>query len=75
MNALHSVSMVLVVIGALNWGLLGITQLAKVGSGEGVDLVRWLFTDLIGVAVLTDIVYIIVGLAALVVIFSGKMMR
>ena len=53
LKVLDWVSLVLVIIGGLNWGLVGIFQF---------DLVAYLF----GVAsILSDIIYILVGLAAI----------
>lgn len=59
MKALHTVSFVLLVVGGLNWLLVGF----------GWNLVDAIF----GVgSTLSRIVYIIVGLATLVMIFSHK---
>ena len=59
MKALHTVSFVLLVIGGLNWLLVGF----------GWNLVDAIF----GVgSTLSKIVYIIVGLATLVIIFTHK---
>ena len=53
MKALDSIALVLVIIGAVNWGLIGFFQ---------YDLVRNLFGD--GTA-LTRIIFALVGLAGL----------
>ncbi len=59
MKALHNVSFVLLVIGGLNWLL----------EGFGWNLVE----ALLGAGTtLTKIVYIVVGLATLVVLFTSK---
>ena len=48
-------SKALVIIGGLNWGLVG---------AANFDLVQYLFTDLLSLPVVAKIVYILVGLAA-----------
>lgn len=55
MKALVVVAVVLVVVGALNWGLVG---------AFGFDLVAAIFGPM---SALSRIVYVLVGLAALVV--------
>lgn len=57
MKALQIIAAVLVIIGALNWGLVGAFH---------VNLVALLF----GTSVLSSIVYVLVGLAAVVHIWS-----
>lgn len=54
------IALILVVIGGLNWGLVGILNF---------NLVSWLFTDTLGVDILSRIVYIVVGIAALYEIY------
>lgn len=49
-----TVAMVLVVVGAINWGLVG---------AFGFDLVEWLFVGMLNMAVIAKIVYILVGIA------------
>lgn len=56
-NALDWVAIVLVIVGALNWGLVGLF---------GFNLVNALFG---GVPVLESLVYILVGLAGLYMIY------
>ena len=63
MSTLDWIAHVLLVIGGLNWGLVGIGNLA----GGNWDLVNLILG---GIPVLRDIVYIIVGLAALYVIYA-----
>lgn len=53
MRAVNIVALVLLVIGGLNWGLVGLFE---------YDLVAALFGDM---SVLSRIVYVLVGLAAL----------
>ncbi|MBN8925044.1 MAG: DUF378 domain-containing protein [Rhodospirillales bacterium 69-11] len=52
MRALNLVTLILVIVGGLNWGLIGLF---------GFNLVTAIF----GLTVLTPIVYILVGLSAL----------
>ena len=57
MKAIHVIAWVLLVIGGLNWLLVGIADLNVVGMLP---------------AVLARIVYVLVGLSAIVSIFSHK---
>lgn len=61
MNLCKKVSGVLVIIGALNWGLIGINQ--------GWNVVEFLSG---GIGWIEKVVYILVGLSALVLIFGKK---
>ncbi len=62
MNTLHTVSFILVLIGALNWGLVGLF---------GFNLVE----ALLGFSpMLERLVYILVGVAAVVVAVQNKSM-
>jgi uncharacterized protein len=61
MNALDWAAMVLLVIGGLNWGLVGLF---------GMDAVATLFG--IGSAV-TQLVYVLVGVSALYAVVTGLM--
>ena len=63
MNFLDWIVFVLVIIGGLNWGLIGIL---------GFNLVDAIF----GMGLLANIIYVLVGLSALYLIAtSGKMMK
>ena len=53
MNALDWIARILVIIGALNWGLVG------VGVGDLVDLIFG------GIPILATIVYVLVGLGGI----------
>jgi len=57
LNALGSIALILVIIGGLNWGLVGFF---------GFDLVSALF----GQTLLANIVYDLVGLSALYIAFA-----
>jgi uncharacterized membrane protein YuzA (DUF378 family) len=59
MKALHVVAWILVIVGGLNWLLIGL-------GGEG-----WNVVALLGDAV-ERIVYVLVGISALVLIFTHK---
>ena len=58
MKALHIVAFILVIVGGINWGLVGLFDLNIVHAILG------------SVSVLEKIVYILVGLSALVLIFT-----
>ena len=60
MNGLHKLAWVLVIIGALNWGLIGFF---------GFDVVARIFGSH---TMLTNIIYDLVGLSALLLVFSKK---
>lgn len=55
-STLGKISFILVVIGAINWGLVGAFEF---------DLVAWLFMELSDLAVVARVVYVLVGLAGL----------
>jgi len=60
MSGLHKLAWVLVIIGALNWGLVGFF---------GFDVVARIFGS---TSTLTKIIYDLVGLSALLLVFSKK---
>ncbi|MHB8660517.1 MAG: DUF378 domain-containing protein [Minisyncoccota bacterium] len=64
---LHRVAFVLVVIGALNWGLVGIGD--YLGSATSWDVVKLLLGQW---SWLQDLVYVLVGLSGLFLIFDHK---
>ena len=57
---------VLLIVGGLNWGLVGVGQI--LGSTESWNVVNMLLG---GMPVLEGIVYLLVGLAAAVKLFGG----
>ncbi len=61
MKALHTIAFILVVVGGLNWLLVGL----GLGAG-GAGIVAYL------PAVVANIVYVLVGISALVLIFTHK---
>jgi uncharacterized membrane protein YuzA (DUF378 family) len=63
LNALDWIALILVIIGGLNWGLVGIF---------GFDLVAWIFAS---VYFLARIVYILVALAAIYMIIIAATLR
>lgn len=58
MNTLHVIALILVIIGALNWGLVGLLDLNLVATLSGED------------TGLSNLVYILVGVSGLVVAFT-----
>lgn len=56
-NFLDWIALILVIVGALNWGLVGIFNL---------DLVDYLFN---GVMIVARIIYVLVGLSGLYLIY------
>jgi len=64
LNTLDWIALVLVIVGGLNWALVGLF---------GFDLVATIFGDM---SILSRIVYVVVGLAAVYVLVSlGKLAR
>lgn len=63
MSVIGWIAFVLVIVGGLNWGLVGLFNF---------DLVAFLFGAM---SVLSRIVYILVGIGALVMIYSGATMK
>lgn len=65
MKLVHGISYWLVIIGGLNWGLVALGTY----MGGNWNLVNLIFGSMPAVETL---VYLVVGIAALVVVFSGK---
>lgn len=61
MKALHMIAFLLLVVGGLNWLLVGVAD---------IDLVMWLFAGLGDVVVRAA--YILVGLSAVYLLFTHK---
>jgi uncharacterized protein len=57
-KALHVVSLILVIVGALNWGLVGLFDFNLVSALFGQE------------TAFTNLIYVLVGLAGLAVIFT-----
>ncbi|WP_231186229.1 DUF378 domain-containing protein [Haladaptatus sp. DYF46] len=73
-NGLDWFSMLLIIIGALNWGILGVTDL----TGGQINVVRQVLGLLFlpNVAqVVTDLIYVLVGLAGLYFIYTSYKIR
>lgn len=63
LTALDWIALILVIIGGLNWGLVGLFN---------VDIVATIF----GATIIADIVYVLIGLAALyLLVISGSLHR
>jgi hypothetical protein len=58
MKRLHAIVATLIIIGALNWGLVGLFDFNLVAAMFGVD--SWF----------SNLIYILVGIAALIAIFT-----
>ncbi|HUU56623.1 MAG TPA: DUF378 domain-containing protein [bacterium] len=63
LNALDWVALILVIVGGLNWGLVGIF---------GFDLVAWIFGSVYFIA---RIVYILVALAAVYLVIIAATLK
>lgn len=62
MQALDKVALILVIVGGLNWGLVGLLDLNLV-------------TTILGEGTLTNVVYDLVGLSALLVAYNTFMKK
>lgn len=58
LNVIHTIALLLVIIGALNWGLIGGFEFNAVET-------------VLGTGMLTRIVYAVVGVAGLLVLFTS----
>jgi uncharacterized membrane protein YuzA (DUF378 family) len=67
MKATHVTSFILVVIGALNWGIVGLGY--WFGAGWSWNVVNMILGSWPGVE---SVVYVLVGLAGLVLLFTHK---
>lgn len=63
-------SLILVIIGALNWGLVGIGGFL----GSSWNVVDIIFAQALGVGVIADLIYLLVGLAGLYEIYNAAEM-
>lgn len=61
-------SLVLVTVGAVNWGLVGLGQL--MAEGDGYNLVNMVLGGVMG-GQLESVVYLLVGLAGLYQVYFG----
>jgi len=65
LNALDWAALVLVIVGGLNWALVGLFYF---------DLVSYVFIQLLNIVMLARTVYVLVGVAALYLIFTASKM-
>lgn len=68
----YTVAKTLVLIGALNWGFVGITILLSdyFGIGRRFDPVEYIGVDLLGIPAISIAVYILIGFAAVIVLVT-----
>ena len=66
MKSLHTVTFILVVVGAVNWGLVGLGNLLSNGGWNVVDMIlgSW--------PVVENLVYVLVGLSAVYEVAKHK---
>ncbi len=67
MKALHMISFILVIIGGLNWGLVGLGWL--VGNGANWNVVEMILG---AGSTLSGVVYVLVGLSAVWLVVDHK---
>lgn len=63
LNVLDWVALVLVIIGGLNWALVGLLDF---------DLVKYLFVQTLNLLIVARVVYVLVGVAALYLIYTAS---
>jgi len=73
MNQLELASYILIVVGAVNWALVGLSQFAT--STRTAYNPVYLVSDAVGVTMLEPVLYLLVGLAGLYQIYFGYRMR
>ena len=61
---LYYIAMTFSLIGALNWGVVGVTSV----SGDRFNFVDWFAAGVLETPIASDIAYIIIGLSALIVL-------
>ena len=62
----YKIAKALVIIGGLNWGLIGVSNIL----GGHLDLVEYLGYGLLNAPLVSSVIYIIVGIATLIVLIS-----
>ena len=62
----YKIAKILIIVGGLNWGLIGITHL----FGTHFDLVEYIGYNTLNAPIVSDIVYVVVGIAALIMLVS-----
>lgn len=69
---IHLIAKILVIIGALNWGLTGLANLTGISQ---INVIEYVGVSVLGQSSIVDYIYILVGVAAIVIIvfaISGK---
>lgn len=69
-NMIHySISQFLIVVGALDLGVVGFTGLfGRYGYGDRFSVIGYVGDTLLGIPAVSDILYAIIGIAALIVL-------
>jgi hypothetical protein len=65
MKATHKIAFILTIIGGLNWGILGVAAF----FGHDLNIVEWIFGS---IPWLLNLVYVLVGISAIVLLFGHK---
>ena len=65
----HIVAKNLILIGALNWGVVGATMFLEnhFGIGNRFDVIEYLGINLLNIPILVSLVYILIGVAAIII--------
>lgn len=62
---IHLIAKILVIIGALNWGLTGLANLTGISQ---INVIEHIGVTVLGQSNIVDYIYLLVGIAAIVVI-------
>ena len=62
----YKIAKIVTIIGGLNWGLVGVTHL----FGRHFDLVEYLGYALLNAPLVSDVIYVVVGVAALITLIG-----
>jgi uncharacterized membrane protein YuzA (DUF378 family) len=65
LNAIDWVALVLVIVGGLNWALVGLFDF---------NLVSYIFLQTLNIEILARVVYVLVGVSALYLIYTASKM-
>lgn len=67
-------SLILVILGAANWGLVGLGQVTQTGS-DTYNLIYLIFNQQLGLPELESGIYILIGLAGLYQVYFGYQLQ
>lgn len=63
-------SLILVIVGAVNWGLVGLGQFSGAGANT-YNIINLVFAQSMGLPDLESVIYLLIGLAGLYQVYFG----